>query len=89
MLEIPAGAKFSIRKTGQTAGYDGHSLRAHSYFGEDMPDIQLAPDGARCFRATLGKTTICFHEHETVSYLGQEMTGLELWERLVNVRKDA
>ena len=72
-----------------TDGYDGHSLRAHSYFGEQMPDIETAPDGARCFRATVGEKSVLFHEHETVSYLGQEMTGLELWERLANVRKAA
>lgn len=29
----------SIKKVGQTDGYDGHSLRAYSYFGENMPDI--------------------------------------------------
>lgn len=69
-----------------TDGYDGHSLRAHSYFPEKMPDIETAPEGARCFEAQIGEKTVWFHEHETVTYLGQEMTGLELWERLANVR---
>lgn len=67
-------------------GYDGHSLRAHSYFAEQMPDIETAPEGARCFEAKIGDKTIWFHEHETVTYLGQEMNGLELWNRLANVR---
>ena len=40
IIDIPAGAKIrSIKQVGATAGYDGHSLRAFSYFGEGMPDI--------------------------------------------------
>lgn len=69
-----------------TDGYDGHSLRAQSYFGDQMPDIELAPEGARCFRAMVGTKEIFFHEQETVTYAGQTMTGLELWDRLENVR---
>ena len=39
-LEIPAGAKIrSIKKVGNTDGYDGHSLRAYAYFTDRMPDI--------------------------------------------------
>src|SRR5690606_19651736 len=36
-----------------TDGFDGHSLRAQSYFSEQMPDIELAPEGARCFQARI------------------------------------
>lgn len=38
-LEIGPDDDFTIRKIGQTDGYDGHSLRAQSYFGDEMPDI--------------------------------------------------
>lgn len=39
-LEIPAGAKVrSIKKVGNTDGYDGHSLRAFAYFGDQMTGI--------------------------------------------------
>lgn len=69
-----------------TDGFDGHCLRAHSYFGDQMPDIEVAPEGAQCFKATVGGKEIFFHEHEQLTYLGQPMTGLELWERLQNVR---
>ncbi len=72
-----------------TDGFDGHSLRAHSYFSERMPDIEQAPEGARCFEAQVGDKRIWFHEYEVVTYLGQEMSGLELWERLANVRTAA
>lgn len=72
-----------------TDGFDGHALRAQSYFTEDMPDIELAPDGARCFSAKYGSRTVWFHERETVTYLGQTMTGAELWDRLQNLRENA
>lgn len=39
-VEIPAGAEFSIKKIGQTKGYDGHCLRAFTYFADEMPDIE-------------------------------------------------
>ena len=38
-IEIPAGASFSITQAGKTVGYDGHCLRAYSYWPELMPDI--------------------------------------------------
>lgn len=39
-LEIPAGAKVrSVKKVGNTDGYDGHSLRAYAYFKDLMPGI--------------------------------------------------
>lgn len=38
-IEIPKGSQFNIKPVGRTTGYDGHCLRAFSYFGEDMPDI--------------------------------------------------
>jgi DNA polymerase-1 len=38
-IDIPTGAKISIKPVGKTDGYDGHCLRAYGYFGEKMPDI--------------------------------------------------
>lgn len=39
-LNIPIGSKINyIKKVGNTDGYDGHSLRAFTYFGDQMPDI--------------------------------------------------
>ena len=39
-LEIPKGAKIrSIKRVGNTPGYDGHSLRAYTYWPERMSDI--------------------------------------------------
>lgn len=38
-----------------TSGYDGHSLRAYTYFKEKMPDIKLAQPNERCFKVTTDK----------------------------------
>ena len=39
VVEVPTGSSFSIEPIGRTDGYDGHCLRAQSYFGDQMPDI--------------------------------------------------
>ena len=84
-LEIPAGAKVrSIKKVGNTDGYDGHCLRAFSYFGEEMPDIEMAPESAECYTAKVGGTDIFFHSEEDVEYLGKQMKGRDLYELLTN-----
>ena len=59
-------------------GFDGHCLRAQTYFSENMPDIQRAPEGAKCYKATMGSQVIYFHEHEVITYMGKELTGAEL-----------
>lgn len=68
-----------------TDGYDGHSLRAHSYFGNQMPDIETAPTDAICYNALVGGDVIWFHSKEQIHYLGQSMTGQELYEHLASV----
>ena len=37
---INVNDSFKIKHVGTTDGYDGHCLRAFSYFGKQMPDIQ-------------------------------------------------
>lgn len=63
-----------------TDGFDGHCLRAHSYFQEQMPDIETALEGVECYRAKVGDTYICFHADEQIEYLGKIMTGRSLYE---------
>jgi DNA polymerase-1 len=43
-LEIPDGADFSIKHVGSTGGYDGHSLRAFTYWPEKFPWDELTPE---------------------------------------------
>lgn len=38
-LVIPSNSTISIKKVGNTDGYDGHCLRAYYYFRDRMPDI--------------------------------------------------
>ena len=37
--------------------FDGHCLRAHAYFGDQMPDIILATEDERCFSVKVGGQT--------------------------------
>ena len=67
-----------------TDGYDGHSLRAFTYFAEAMPDVQTAPENAVCYRANVGGTDVYFHDTEQVEYMGKTMTGRELYDILSN-----
>lgn len=65
-------------------GFDGHSLRAHSYFGDQMPDIETAPEGVDCFKVTTSNGDVYFHADEEVTYLNQTMKGGELYALLAS-----
>ena len=65
-------------------GYDGHCLRAYSYWGDKMPDISMAKEGEECYTAKVGSTNICFHADELVEYLGKQYKGKELYDLLTN-----
>ena len=39
LINIPKGTKVSIKHVGNTDGYDGHCLRAFSYFPDELPGI--------------------------------------------------
>jgi DNA polymerase I-like protein with 3'-5' exonuclease and polymerase domains len=56
-------AALTTRDTNKMAvyldGFDGHSIRAYSYFKDDMPDLQQAVTAGRKFKITLdGQTNI-------------------------------
>lgn len=63
-----------------TDGYDGHSLRAYSYFGEEMPTIQLALEDERCFRISVEGKEIIFKASDTIKYKGKDYMGGEFYE---------
>lgn len=60
-----------------TDGYDGHSLRAYSYWGHLMPEIAQATDEEQCFQ--VGETS--FKATDTINYNGHSYTGLEFYEK--------
>lgn len=65
-------------------GFDGHSLRAFAYFGDQMPEIQQAPENITCYRVKVGGTDLYFHATEDVEYMGRIMKGVELYELLTS-----
>jgi hypothetical protein len=65
-------------------GYDGHCLRAQAYFPEVMLDIERAPANAKCYKALIGTKEIYFHDQEVIEYMGEKVTGAELY-RLLSV----
>lgn len=69
-----------------TDGYDGHSLRAFTYFGNKMPDIEVAKENVICYRAIINNKDVYFHEEEEIEYLGKLIKGKELYELLTNTR---
>lgn len=66
-VEIPVGAKISIRVVGNTDGYDGHCLRAYSYFGDQMPDID--PDSVESINSIDGRYKDLRGESKTPTFL--------------------
>lgn len=63
-------------------GFDGHCLRALAYFKEHMPDIELLPDGATAYKATVDGKEIYFHSNEEIEYQGQKLLGHELFAQI-------
>lgn len=60
-----------------TDGYDGHSLRAHSYWGHLMPRIQQATEDEQCFKVG----DVSFKATDTVTHKGINYTGLEFFNK--------
>ena len=59
--------------------YDAHCLRAFSYFGDQMPDIQLPQQGEKCYKANVGGTDFYFTETQEIEYAGKIYTGAEFY----------
>ena len=82
MLCVKSTDSVQIRRIQNAPSFDGHSLRAQTYFSENMPDIERAPEGAKCYKALVGEREIYFHEFEIIEYMGEQMTGADLVRRL-------
>lgn len=65
-----------------TMGFDGHCLRTYAYFPKSVPDIERAPEGAKCFAMMVGDRKVYFHSDEQITYLGEQMTGQQLADKL-------
>lgn len=51
-LKIDKNSKFSIELDHTFESYDGHCLRAYSYYKEQMPEIHLAEEGTKVYKVT-------------------------------------
>lgn len=62
-----------------TSSYDGHSLRAFSYFRDQMPDIKMVEDQSEgCYEVELEDSTIWISDTDIIDYQGTRYTGKEL-----------
>lgn len=62
--------------------FDGHCLRAYSYFHKEMPDIRQIPEDSEVpvYNAKVGGTDICFLATDTINYAGKSYSGKEFYE---------
>jgi DNA polymerase-1 len=60
-----------------TDGYDGHSLRAQAYFGDQMPKIRLS-NGRRAFKVTSSTGTLYLLEGDVVVLPNGRQMPIEL-----------
>lgn len=59
--------------------YDGHCLRAYTYFKEEMPDIEMAEPEEKCYKLTLDTGEVIYiHEKEQIEYNGKNYVGKDL-----------
>ena len=63
-----------------TDGFDGHSLRAYSYWPHLMPDIRQATNDEICYEAKVGDSMIYFKNTDTIHYQGTTYTGAGFYE---------
>lgn len=64
--------------------FDGHCLRAASYFADRMPDIYQVPKETRCFKAKVGSSDIYFSASDVIEYKGKKYSGSEFYEFITN-----
>lgn len=67
-----------------TDGYDSHSMRALAYFGDQMPDIELAQDNEKCYKANVGGTDFWFKESDTILFKDKKYSGVEFYEMVTS-----
>ena len=65
-------------------GYDGHSLRAYTYFKDRMPDIELANEKENCYICTVKGKEICFKDTDVIDFQGKKYSGREFYEMVAN-----
>lgn len=67
-------------------GFDGHCLRAYSYFKNKMPDIETAEPEEKCIKVTIDGKDIYIKESDTVVINGISCSGSEYIRRVLNAK---
>ena len=67
-----------------TDGYDGHCLRAYSYFKNEMPDIVMLPEDSKlkCYSVEVDGQTIVFNSNDTIHYNNESYNGKEFYKKV-------
>lgn len=61
-----------------TANYDGHCLRAYSYFPEELPLIKVAEPTEKCYRITTKDgNSLYITEHEPLKVNGHLYASIQ------------
>ena len=64
--------------------FDGHCLRAYSYWKDQMPDIQQANEDEQCFKLTLEDgSELIVKASDTLIYRGKETIAQELLQNML------
>lgn len=80
IFQIQNKDSLKVSLHGETsANYDGHCLRAFSYFPEEMPLIRLAEPTDKCFKITTEDGTYYVTEHDTIEYQGKVYSSLDFY----------
>ena len=75
IMSITSDDDFDITFLRSSSSYDGHSLRAYSYWGDQMPDIQQATN-EKCYMVD----GVSFKESDTINYQGTKYTGQQFYD---------
>jgi hypothetical protein len=69
-----------------TDNFDGHSLRAHAYFGESMPDIRflLPEEEVETYKVDFKTHSVTVLATDTINYNDNVYTGKEFYEVFTN-----
>lgn len=76
-------SEYSIEHIGSTSeNYDGHCLRAYSYFPEELPLIHLAEPDEKCYKVVTDKATYYLTESDIVAFQENTFRGKDFFEFL-------
>lgn len=79
-ISVKDSSSVKVSYYGETSDkYDGHCLRAFSYFREELPLIRLAEPDEKCYKITLDSGEVLYvTEKDKIKYQNKECTVNDL-----------